>query len=85
MLTPRESEVLGLVAEARSTKAIAQGLWLAERTVETQVCNILTKLDLPDSSDAHRRVLAVLAYLKASAGGLPAWRRGLGEMAGGTG
>ena len=62
-LTPREREVLALMAEGRTNAGIARQLWLTERTVETHVSSILGKLRLPQSDDAHRRVLAVLAYL----------------------
>lgn len=62
-LTPREREVLALMAEGRSNTAIAARLWLTERTIETHVRNILTKLDLADNDDDNRRVLAVLRYL----------------------
>ncbi|WP_425440333.1 response regulator [Phycicoccus duodecadis] len=62
-ITPREREVLGLMAEGRSNTAIAGRLWLTERTVETHVRSILTKLDLADNDDDNRRVLAVLRYL----------------------
>jgi DNA-binding NarL/FixJ family response regulator len=65
-LTPREREVLGLMAEGRSNASIARELWLTERTVETHVSSILGKLDLGPSEDGHRRVLAVLAYLRAA-------------------
>jgi DNA-binding NarL/FixJ family response regulator len=65
-LTPREREVLGLMAEGRSNASIARELWLTERTVETHVSSILGKLDLAPSEDGHRRVLAVLAYLRAA-------------------
>jgi DNA-binding NarL/FixJ family response regulator len=66
VLTARETEVLGLIAEGRSNKAIAARLWLTERTVETHVGSILSKLALFATSDDHRRVLAVLAYLEAA-------------------
>jgi DNA-binding NarL/FixJ family response regulator len=66
-LTPREREVLALMAEGRTNAAIAKRLWLTERTVETHVRSILVKLGLPVSGDDHRRVLAVLTYLRASA------------------
>jgi DNA-binding NarL/FixJ family response regulator len=67
-LTPREREVLGLMAEGRTNAGIAKQLWLTERTVETHVRSILGKLGLSQPDDDHRRVLAVLAYLRASAG-----------------
>ena len=65
-LTPREREVLGLMAEGRTNAAIAQQLWVTERTVEAHVRSILDKLDINDAADGHRRVLAVLAYLRSS-------------------
>jgi DNA-binding NarL/FixJ family response regulator len=66
-LTPREREVLGLMAEGRTNAGIAKHLWLTEKTVETHVSSILGKLGLSQSAEGHRRVLAVLAYLRASA------------------
>jgi DNA-binding NarL/FixJ family response regulator len=66
-LTPREREVLALVAEGRTNASIAKHLWLTEKTVETHVRSILGKLDLPQDGDTHRRVLAVVTYLRASA------------------
>ena len=66
-LTAREQEVLALMAEGRTNAAIAKRLWLTERTVETHIRSILSKLNLPASDDGHRRVLAVLTYLRASA------------------
>jgi len=65
-LTPRELEVLGLMAEGRTNAGIAKTLWLTEKTVETHVSSILGKLGLTQSADDHRRVLAVLAYLRAT-------------------
>ncbi len=65
-LTAREHEVLGLVAEGRSNAAVARRLHTTERTVETHVRHIFVKLGLYDSDDDHRRVLAVLAYLRNS-------------------
>lgn len=64
VLSPRELEVLGLMAEGRSNAAIAKQLVLTTGAVEKHVANILTKLHLPPSSEDHRRVLAVLAYLR---------------------
>lgn len=65
-LTPREREVLGLMAEGRTNAGIARQLWLTEKTVEAHVRSILGKLSLAQSPVDHRRVLAVLAYLRAS-------------------
>jgi len=65
-LSPREREVLAMMAEGRSNPAIAEHLFLTEKTIETHVGNIFAKLDLPPQPEVHRRVLAVLAYLKAS-------------------
>ena len=62
-LTPREREVLELMAEGRTNAGIAGRLWLTNRTVETHVTSILAKLGLYESSDEHRRVLAVLTWL----------------------
>jgi DNA-binding NarL/FixJ family response regulator len=63
LLSPREREVMTLMAEGRSNSAIADALFVTERAVEKHVANIFTKLDLPVSSADHRRVLAVLRYL----------------------
>jgi DNA-binding NarL/FixJ family response regulator len=63
-LSPREREVLALVAEGLSNKAIAQRLYVAERTVEAHVTAIFLKLRLGETADSHRRVLAVLAFLR---------------------
>jgi DNA-binding NarL/FixJ family response regulator len=67
VLSAREREVLALMAEGRSNAGIARQIWIAESTVEKHVHSILGKLDLPDSADDHRRVLAVLAYLSSAA------------------
>jgi DNA-binding NarL/FixJ family response regulator len=64
-LTPREREVLGLMAEGYSNTGIARQLTVTEGTVEKHVNSILSKLELPESADDHRRVLAVIAYLEA--------------------
>lgn len=65
-LTPREREVLALMAEGHSNGAIARRLWLTQRTVETHVGNVMAKLGLAESEDHHRRVLAVLAHLRGA-------------------
>ena len=62
-LTPREREVLGLMAEGRSNSGIAEQLVVTERAVEKHVTSIFSKLRLPAAAEDHRRVLAVLAYL----------------------
>jgi DNA-binding NarL/FixJ family response regulator len=64
-LTPRERDVLELVAEGRSNQAIAGQLVISERAVEKHVTSIFGKLNLPPTAEDHRRVLAVLAYLNA--------------------
>ncbi len=64
-LTPREREVLGLMAEGRSNAAIAGRLFITEKAVSKHTNNIFSKLALPPSEDDNRRVLAVLAYLEA--------------------
>ena len=64
-LTPREREVLGLMAEGRSNTAIARKMVVTEGAVEKHVRNIFTKLDLPPDEEQHRRVLAVLTYLQS--------------------
>jgi DNA-binding NarL/FixJ family response regulator len=66
-LTAREREVLGLVAEGLSNQAIAARLFVTERTVEAHVKQIFLKLRLQSDASSHRRVLAVLAYLRAAA------------------
>jgi serine/threonine-protein kinase PknK len=64
-LSPREREVLALVAEGLSNLGIADRLGIAERTVEAHMAQILGKLGLEETPDQHRRVLAVLAMLRA--------------------
>jgi len=63
-LTPRETEVLALMAEGRSNRAIGEQLVITERAVEKHVTNIFSKLQLPPTTEDHRRVLAVLKYLR---------------------
>ena len=64
-LTPREQEVLGLVAEGKSNAGIAAALVVTERAVEKHISSIFQKLRLPPAEGDHRRVLAVLTYLSA--------------------
>jgi DNA-binding NarL/FixJ family response regulator len=64
-LTTREHEVLGLMAEGRSNRAIADALVISGRAVEKHVTSIFTKLNLPPAPEDHRRVLAVLAFLRS--------------------
>jgi DNA-binding NarL/FixJ family response regulator len=64
-LSSREREVLGLVAEGLTNRAIAEQLVVAERTVEAHISSIFGKLDIPESPDRHRRVLAVLTLLRS--------------------
>ena len=66
VLTEREREVLSLMAEGLTNQGIARRLVLTERTVEGHVRNVLMKLNLPETGDSHRRVLAVIAYLRAA-------------------
>jgi DNA-binding NarL/FixJ family response regulator len=63
-LTPREREVLALMAEGRSNRAIATALVIGDKTVETHVASIFSKLGLEEAPDDHRRVLAVLTWLR---------------------
>jgi DNA-binding NarL/FixJ family response regulator len=63
-LTPREREVLALIAEGRSNQAIGDQLFLAPKTIETHIASIFSKLGLLPAPDDHRRVLAVLAHLR---------------------
>ena len=64
-LTSRELEVLALMAEGHSNDAICKRLFLSPKTVETHVRHILLKLGIGETTEYHRRVLAVLAYLRA--------------------
>jgi DNA-binding NarL/FixJ family response regulator len=63
-LTPREREILGLMAEGRSNQGICRTLWLSPKTVETHIRGAFTKLGIREAPDDNRRVLAVLAYLR---------------------
>ncbi|WP_143668367.1 response regulator transcription factor, partial [Streptomyces carpinensis] len=65
LLTPREREVLALMAEGRTNQSIAAAFTVSERAVEKHIANIFAKLDLPPSETGHRRVLAVLRYLES--------------------
>jgi len=65
VLSPREREVIELMAEGRSNAGIAHRLWVTEGTVEKHVHSILAKLRLPETEDDHRRVLAVITFLEA--------------------
>ncbi|MEW1659797.1 MULTISPECIES: response regulator transcription factor [unclassified Streptomyces] len=65
-LTPREREVLALMAQGRTNHSIAAALTVTARSVEKHIANLLAKLDLPPSDTGHRRVLAVLRYLEAA-------------------
>jgi DNA-binding NarL/FixJ family response regulator len=65
-LSPREREVLGLMAEGRSNAGMAEGLTVTERAIEKHVTAIFSKLDLPKAAEDHRRVLAVLTFLRSS-------------------
>jgi DNA-binding NarL/FixJ family response regulator len=62
-LTPREREILGLIAEGRSNQGICRALWLSPKTVETHIRSAFAKLGIREAPDDNRRVLAVLAYL----------------------
>ena len=63
-LTPRETEVLALIAEGRSNRSVAAAMFVTEKTVESYVAKIFAKLGLEESAEAHRRVQAVLAWLR---------------------
>jgi len=65
-LTARERDVLALMAEGRSNAAIAESLFVTSGAIEKHITNIFAKLDLPACDEDHRRVLAVLAYLRVS-------------------
>lgn len=70
-LTPREREVLSLMAEGHSNLAICETLFISPKTLERHVQHIFTKLDLPPSADQHRRVRAVLMWLASPLGATP--------------
>lgn len=63
-LTPREREVLALMAEGRSNQGICRALWLSPKTVETHIRSLFAKLGIAEASEDNRRVLAVLTYLR---------------------
>ncbi len=65
-MTERERDVLELMAEGLTNAGIAKRLYLSERTVEAHVRHVLMKLNIPESEDAHRRVLAVLTHVSAT-------------------
>jgi DNA-binding NarL/FixJ family response regulator len=69
LLSERERDILGLMAEGLTNSGIAKRLVLSERTVEAHVRHVLSKLDIPQSEDGHRRVLAVLAHLGVASTG----------------
>ncbi|MGH7687700.1 MAG: helix-turn-helix domain-containing protein [Candidatus Dormibacteria bacterium] len=64
-LTERERAVLALIAEGRSNRAIGERLFLSPKTVEAHISNIFSKLGIEDTRDDNRRILSVLAYLRA--------------------
>ena len=63
-LTPREREVLALIAEGRSNQGICRALWLSPKTVETHIRSLFAKLGIAEAPEDNRRVLAVLTYLR---------------------
>jgi DNA-binding NarL/FixJ family response regulator len=63
-LTPREREILALMADGRSNQGICRTLWLSPKTVETHIRGALAKLGIKEATEDNRRVLAVLAYLR---------------------
>ena len=65
VLTPREREVVGLMAEGQSNTGIAKALWITQGAVEKHIKHIFSKLGIPATLDAHRRVLAVITFLEA--------------------
>ncbi|SKV48414.1 Putative two-component system response regulator, LuxR family [Mycobacteroides abscessus subsp. massiliense] len=65
-LSQREREVLGVMAEGYSNAGIARRLWITESTVEKHVHNVMTKLNLTETDEYHRRVLAVITFLAGS-------------------
>lgn len=67
-LTPREREVLAVMAEGQSNSGIAERLFISEAAVVKHVGNVMMKIDLPPEDDRNRRVVAVLAYLRSQAG-----------------
>jgi DNA-binding NarL/FixJ family response regulator len=67
VLSPREHEILALMAEGRTNAGIARRLWLTEGTVEKHVRSILSKLNLPETADDHRPVQAVITFLESRA------------------
>jgi DNA-binding NarL/FixJ family response regulator len=71
-LTPRELQILGLIAQGKSNGAIGEELYLSKRAVEKHINSILLKLDLPEAQEVSRRVMATLIYLSASEGSAPA-------------
>jgi DNA-binding NarL/FixJ family response regulator len=71
-LTPRELQILGLIAQGKSNGAIGEELYLSKRAVEKHINSILLKLDLPEAHEVSRRVMATLIYLSATEGSAPA-------------